>query len=353
MNSLILTCILLVTCRFILVRSTANGDVVLDNFIKVFVEKENKYLPICWENNTTTSIVNTVCRQLGFARASKSFSISLLPLSKNVIYIKSCASGVPHIFRCDHSIIHFTNCTSRKVVLAECVEEDYIYEGQLRLYKDPLDSTMSSNSDGHLLVYLKNTWTPVCIDTFGDHEANSSCRQLGYTRSTYYYGTVDQQSYSSDDQNIMWIGTNHTEGQLDCSRSVQCLTMCYKRPDRGRTCESNETVYLKCDFDEKTDNVQLMKGGTISSCRFRGGPSKGYITGIAIGLLAFIFICTIGIVGGCYFCVKAKKPWDKSRPTKPDAVSLTKYVQNEEYDTDEHEEKLQYVNTYHPPMSLP
>jgi len=81
------------------------------------------------------------------------------------------------------------------------VKEDYLYEGQLKLYKNPSDSRIenrrrSSNSDGHLQVYFKNTWTPVCIDTFGDNEANSSCRQLGYTRSSYYYGIVDQQHYS-------------------------------------------------------------------------------------------------------------------------------------------------------------
>jgi len=61
-------------------------------------------------------------------------------------------------------------------------------------------------------------------------------------------------------------------------------------------------------------------------------------------------ICAFGIVGGCYFCVKAKKPWNKSPPTKSDAVSLTCYVQNEVYDTGEHEERL---DTYRPPMSLP
>jgi len=78
------------------------------------------------------------------------------------------------------------------------VEQDYIYEGQLRLSKDSrLDSRMTSNSDGHLQVYLNDKWTPVCSDTFGDNEANTSCRQLGYTRSTTYYGvTIDEQSYS-------------------------------------------------------------------------------------------------------------------------------------------------------------
>jgi len=87
-----------------------------------------------------------------------------------------------------------------------------------------------------------------------------------------------------------------------------------------------------------------------------GGPSKAYITGMAIGSLAFALLCTIGIIGGCYFCVKAKKPWQKSHPTKSSATaSLTQYVQNEESDTDEHEESTTFQggDTYRPPISVP
>ena len=45
---------------------------------------------------------------------------------------------------------------------------------------------------GLLHVYLSNKWTPVCNETFGGIEADSSCRPLGYTGAKYYNGTYHQ-----------------------------------------------------------------------------------------------------------------------------------------------------------------
>jgi len=42
-----------------------------------------------------------------------------------------------------------------------------------------------SNSEGILKVYLNRKWTSVCNLTFGKYEAESSCKQLGYTMATY------------------------------------------------------------------------------------------------------------------------------------------------------------------------
>jgi len=67
------------------------------------------------------------------------------------------------------------------------------FEGQLKLITtDP--NPNQSTSKGMLQVYLNKEWTPVCNETFGDDEADSSCRQLGYT-SALRYGIADNNEY--------------------------------------------------------------------------------------------------------------------------------------------------------------
>ena len=46
-----------------------------------------------------------------------------------------------------------------------------------------------------LKVYLNNEWTAVCNDTFGDDEADSSCRQLGYTNALASHGKYYEYRY--------------------------------------------------------------------------------------------------------------------------------------------------------------
>ena len=67
----------------------------------------------------------------------------------------------------------------------------YFYEGQLRLR--PLDDEnrfTQSLSEGKLEVYLNNQWTSVCNETFGENEATTACRQLGYTTSHSHSGVI-------------------------------------------------------------------------------------------------------------------------------------------------------------------
>lgn len=67
------------------------------------------------------------------------------------------------------------------------------YEGQLKLVATNLNSNQST-SKGMLQVYLNQQWTYICNDTFGNHEADTSCRQLGYTNALSH-GIVDNYEY--------------------------------------------------------------------------------------------------------------------------------------------------------------
>ena len=53
------------------------------------------------------------------------------------------------------------------------------YDGQVRLVSDD-DGVKSA---GTLEVYLNNNWRAVCSEGFTDTEADSVCRQLGYTNA--------------------------------------------------------------------------------------------------------------------------------------------------------------------------
>ena len=72
------------------------------------------------------------------------------------------------------------------------MQTDYVYDGQLRLR--PMDAenipVTQSFSEGKLEVYLNNRWTSVCNETFGENEATTACRQLGYTTSLSHSGEI-------------------------------------------------------------------------------------------------------------------------------------------------------------------
>ena len=74
---------------------------------------------------------------------------------------------------------------------------EYVYEGKLSLVDGKFSTTpiTRSNSEGTLKVYLNGKWTFVCNETFGDDEAESSCKQLGYTRHITYDTQIDVSGY--------------------------------------------------------------------------------------------------------------------------------------------------------------
>jgi len=55
----------------------ADGDIRLsrDGSVQVYYSEEEKYLPLCWQEKwdeqQEKNVANTVCRQLGFAKAQK------------------------------------------------------------------------------------------------------------------------------------------------------------------------------------------------------------------------------------------------------------------------------------------
>ena len=73
--------------------------------------------------------------------------------------------------------------------------KQYVYEGQLSLVLGSRRKWSGiktiSNSHGKLQVYLNGKWTFVCDESFGYDEAESSCKQLGYTSHSFCYAQLD------------------------------------------------------------------------------------------------------------------------------------------------------------------
>lgn len=70
---------LLIRVRYDIVCCHTDGDITLDadehNIVRVYVKPEG-LIPVCWERqNTTTSIANTVCKQLGLNGAKNTSSV--------------------------------------------------------------------------------------------------------------------------------------------------------------------------------------------------------------------------------------------------------------------------------------
>ena len=77
------------------------------------------------------------------------------------------------------------------------------YEGQLK-FSVGKDSFHIS-SEGILLAHLNGKWSPICNETFGIYEADSSCRQLGCARSTYFGASNQQYAIRYEDKRMHLI----------------------------------------------------------------------------------------------------------------------------------------------------
>ena len=133
------------------------------------------------------------------------------PKSSKILYhkiaVESCTDDASHIYRCDYTLETFCSniiaVTCGKCIwimsilkLLYCLVDylaqmKYVYEGQLSLR--PMNENIRvtrSFSEGMLVVFLNNRSTFVCNETFGENEATTACRQLGYTTALTHSGEI-------------------------------------------------------------------------------------------------------------------------------------------------------------------
>ncbi|XP_019848939.1 PREDICTED: neurotrypsin-like isoform X1 [Amphimedon queenslandica] len=239
-----------------------------------------------WSNICNTGFgsyeANVICHQLGYDSADNhsfaavdSYGIDDHPtLLANV----SCANNNLHIFQCSYE--ETFSCDDRNDVSVACSSTPVWtdpHQEHLRIIPSRYPSM------GRLEIYLSGDWDTLCDNGFGEGEANTACRQLGYTYALKY-------NHISDMEGVHGRTTQYT----CCSSSTDCIDSCYCNDDGAKRrkridiiCSHDDDVTIECDFDEK----EKEDAGTRDECDFTHlDKIIGTIIGPIFGAIAFIVI---------------------------------------------------------------
>ncbi|KAL5469521.1 hypothetical protein EMCRGX_G030784 [Ephydatia muelleri] len=237
--------VLFITYICILYSSVAQalntGDLKLDGDSSTSDKVLKIYLSGQWGTisyaNFSKGAADVACHQLGYSGAVN-FRVSTVN-STGPVWLAGphCAGDELHVLRCQWSQSPCDYCDHRHDVFIQCNSTQIWqnpFEGYVRLIGP-------SQSAGELLVYLKGQWGAVCADNFTKAEADSVCRQLGYTDSNGH-----QPARVIGD---IWLKN------LDCSGSEPCFTDCYDYPVNSSwiTDCSSGTVGVSCNYNISTD----------------------------------------------------------------------------------------------------
>eukprot|EP00731_Ephydatia_muelleri_P017941 Em0010g1039a len=217
------------------------GDLKLDGDSSTSDKVLKIYLSGQWGTisyaNFSKGAADVACHQLGYSGAVN-FRVSTVN-STGPVWLAGphCAGDELHVLRCQWSQSPCHYCDHRHDVFIQCNSTQIWqnpFEGYVRLIGP-------SQSAGELLVYLKGQWGAVCADNFTKAEADSVCRQLGYTDSNGH-----QPARVIGD---IWLKN------LDCSVSEPCFTDCYDYPVNSSwiTDCSSGTVGVSCNYNISTD----------------------------------------------------------------------------------------------------
>ncbi|XP_003382607.1 PREDICTED: neurotrypsin-like isoform X1 [Amphimedon queenslandica] len=257
-----------------------------------------------WSNICNTGFgsyeANVICHQLGYDSADNhsfasvdSYGIDDHPtLLANV----SCANNNLHIFQCSYE--ETFNCDDLNDVSVACSSTPVWtdpHQEHLRIIPSRYPSM------GRLEIYLSGDWDTLCDNGFGEGEANTACRQLGYTYALDYNHISDME------------GTGGRTTQYTCcSSSTDCIESCYCQDDddtvdttkrRKRIdliCTHDDDVTIECDFDEK----EKEDAGTRDECDFTARDRVvAIVAGTIAGIIGLIIAVGIGIFVVKTFCL--------------------------------------------------
>lgn len=212
---------------------------------------------------------DVACHQLGFVDSTwnDSDSSSGIPdsfgnISDVVLSELYCPTDdYLHLLRCAFTQGRHT-CNGNGYISLYCNPSriwDKPYNGQIRLILG------NYTSEGLAQIYCNGEWGTICGDSYygiGDIEADTVCRQLGYTGSSSN-GHLDLQgNYSSP----IWIEN------INCpSEAEQCLGACGTCSSKGSSsCSHYDDLTIQCSFD----TLHYEFGSNVSTCEYYEG---GYV----------------------------------------------------------------------------
>eukprot|EP00731_Ephydatia_muelleri_P017884 Em0010g982a len=181
---------------------------------------------------------DVACRQLGYEGA-KSFGLAMNSSFGvgdswwTFLNDSRCTGDELHLLRCHWSAEPCARCDHSEDIAIECSTKPLWavpYEGQVRLI-GPYPSK------GVVEIYLRSEWGGVCCDNAAFTEANSVCRQLGYTNAN----GIDYRKHGG----VMWINSFH------CEESQACFTNCYHYSEVGKDWTQNcatGSLVVSCEY---------------------------------------------------------------------------------------------------------
>eukprot|EP00731_Ephydatia_muelleri_P017921 Em0010g1019a len=181
---------------------------------------------------------DVACRQLGYEGA-KSFGLAMNSSFGvgdswwTFLNDSRCTGDELHLLRCHWSAEPCARCDHSEDIAIECSTKPLWavpYEGQVRLI-GPYPSK------GVVEIYLRSEWGGVCCDNAAFTEANSVCRQLGYTNAN----GIDYRKHGG----VMWINS------FRCEESQACFTNCYHYSEVGKDWTQNcatGSLVVSCEY---------------------------------------------------------------------------------------------------------
>lgn len=199
-----------------------SGNSLSTGRVEIFYD--NQWGTICddsWDMNDA----NVVCRQLGFPRASRTFSGAYHGQGSGPIWMADvgCTGSESSIYDCRHGGWGGNGCTHSRDASVECLSVRLANGGA---------------NYGRVEVFYKGIWGTVCDDEWDIHDAHVVCRQLGFQNaSVARHGAA--YGHGSDP---IWL-----DNGLNCQGTEASLQACPHSGWGNVGCGHHEDAGVVCD----------------------------------------------------------------------------------------------------------
>lgn len=261
-----------------------NGDIRLvgqDNSGRLEIFLNQGWGTVCY-NIPSPGAARAACRQLGYSDYEKVDTVENMgfqPGSGNILLSNvQCDynSETQHILRCSYSQLSVSCDHTQDMAITCSTNRISPYDTAVRL----VDGGTGFLSSGTVEVYLNNEWGTICDYEITEPEANTICRQLGYTKAKAHSYT------QSSNSTRVWLGS------VNCGLSEPCLDLCFTYPSANNIHICSDVATVSCTFD--TTDIPI--SGSETLCTGYLAVGKHLIAIIVGALVAFLVVCLLFVL---------------------------------------------------------
>ncbi|XP_056014421.1 deleted in malignant brain tumors 1 protein-like [Ostrea edulis] len=254
----------------------SNGSSAADGRIEVLIN--GTWGAVCYPNRDY-SVVNVVCRQLGYQGGIPTPSDVFGGINGQTwLHRIRCTGQEASLLDCPLSVTGSSNCYFNEQAGAICYEET---KDNIRL----LNGT--SSSEGLIEVLINGKWQAVCDNDWAYNGATVVCRQLGYhgntsiSTSSTVFGEISEQ---------IWL-------DVRCTGSETSLLECQLSETASGTCKRQAGVIC---YNAAKEGLKLADGNSAHEGRvemFINGIWREFCTGSWSDKEAKVFCRSLGNSG--------------------------------------------------------